>query len=97
MTTPRLALEPPNEAGLREEGRSLKPEKWLEALLIKARGAMKLVERDVLTEEVDELMARIGVTVRDDDGNAIIGLLSAKLEAVVATSMVSEPLRERRK
>lgn len=58
---------------------------------------MKLVERDVLTEEVDELMARIGVTVREEDGNAIICLLSAKLEAVEATSMVSEPLRERRK
>jgi len=92
-------LEPPNDAGLREEGRSLWPEKWLEALLIPEQGATKLVDREVLTEEVEELVALIGVTVRDEDGNAIIGLLSAKQEAVVATSMVSvsEPLRERRK
>ena len=96
VTTPRLALEPPNEAGLREEGRSLWPAKWLEALLIPEQGATKLVDREVLTE-VEELVALIGVTVRDEDGNAIIGLLSAKLEAAVATSMVSEPLRERRK
>lgn len=55
-------------------------------------------EREVLTEEVEEFMALIGVAVRDEEGNASMGLLSAMLEAVVATSMVSsEPLREWRK
>lgn len=33
-------------------------------------------------------MHLIGVTVRDEEGNASMGLLSAKLEAAVATSMV---------
>ena len=53
---------------------------------------MKLVDRKVLIKEVGELMARIGVTIPDEDDNAIIALLGAKLQIVVATAMVSEPL-----
>lgn len=84
VTTPLLPVEPRNDAGLREEGRSLWPEKRLEELLIAAEGGAKSVEREVRME------ARIGVMVRDDeDGNTSIGFFTAKLKAVlaVATSM----------
>ena len=96
VTTPRLPLEPRNDAGLRDEGRSLWPAKGLEALLAAAKGATNSVERDALAEEEEEaeeqLRARKGASTLEEDGKASMGLWSAKLEAAVATTSMAPTL-----
>lgn len=85
-----MPLESRNDAGFRQEGRSFWPANRLEPLP-PAKGATKLVERDVLTDAVEEqFTARIGFLVGEETGDAKIGLLSAKLEATVATSIAEE-------
>lgn len=65
----------------------MSPENWLEALVIAVEGATKSVEIEVLKED---LMALIGVMVRDEEGESNMGLLTAKVKGAlaVATSMV---------
>ena len=89
VTTPRLGLELGNDAGLREEGRSLWPEKSEEPLP-PTKGATKLVEREALGEKL-----RLKFTFREVLGGATnVCRWSAKLEAAVATSIACR-VRER--
>ena len=89
VTTPRLALERGNDAGLSELGRSLCPEKS-EETLPPAKEPTKLVDREARKEEGDDVVwARIEPGAREGAGSAIVRAWSAKLEAVVATSIAS--------
>lgn len=54
MTTPRLALELRDDVGLREEGRSLWPEKSAERLPAAEKGERKLEEREARRAEEEE-------------------------------------------
>lgn len=50
VTTPRLGLDREREAGLRDSGRSLRPEKSPATLPVAGKGERKLVEREALRE-----------------------------------------------
>lgn len=70
VTTPRFDLEPRDDAGLREEGRSLWPEKS-EVTLVPAKGERKLVEREALRGEQDDVVwMRLGFRARAVVGGA---------------------------
>lgn len=83
VITPRLPLERGKYAGLRDDGRSLWPEKSAETLPPE-KGARKLVEKEALGEKEDEL--RMGFTAMGGDSK---GRWSAKLEAVVTTATIA--------
>lgn len=55
VTTPRLGLEPRDDTGLREEGRSLWPEKS-EVTLPPAKGERKLEEREARRGEQGDIV-----------------------------------------
>ncbi len=70
VTTPRLGLEPRYDAGLREEGRSLRPERS-EETLPPAKGERKLEEREALRGEQDDIVwMRLGFRARGAAGGA---------------------------
>lgn len=70
VTTPRLGLEPRNDAGLRLEGRSLWPENS-EEMLVPAKGERKLVEREALGRVGDDVVwVRLELRARRVVGDA---------------------------
>lgn len=91
VTTPRLPLDPREESGLRDDGRSLTPAKSPETLP-PAKGARKLVESGVgLREEEEKDKARLDFGLWEEVIDGDIRLVSAKVEAVVATSIAGKP------
>ncbi|KAK8603553.1 hypothetical protein V6N13_096031 [Hibiscus sabdariffa] len=89
VTTPRLGLEREREAGLRESGRSLNPEKSPATLPTARKEERKLVEREARREvDGEDVKVRLGFEIRAVVGGDSMCAWTAKLDAAaVATSI----------
>ncbi|KAK8658243.1 hypothetical protein V6N13_036453 [Hibiscus sabdariffa] len=89
VTTPRLGLEREREAGLRESGRSLNPEKSPATLPTAGKEERKLVEREARREvDGEDVKVLLGLAIRAVVGGDSMCAWTAKLDAAaVATSI----------